>query len=316
MGSGVYSIYIKQSCFPVEAKLMLPRPRLPHWIKAYLPARFRATAPTIPAVRLSGVIMSAGRLPLSQDNLWLGSVATALEKAFSRKDAPAVALIINSPGGSAVQSHLIHRRIRSLAIEHNKTVLAFVEDAAASGGYMIACAADDIFADHSSVIGSIGVISSGFGFAKALEKFGVERRVIAAGEHKGMLDPFQPLNPDDVERLKLLQKDVHELFCTLVRERRGAKLKKDEAGLFTGEFWSGHQALDLGLVDGIGDIRAVLRERFGDKTKIELVHQERGFLSRRQPSVQVTNGLSLPPEFAGELLHALEARSLWSRLGL
>ncbi len=188
-----------------------------------------------------------------------------LERAFAFRKARAVALVINSPGGSAVQSHLIHGRIRALAAEHKVPVIAFVEDVGASGGYMIACAADEIVCDPSSIVGSIGVVGATFGLEKAIKKLGIERRVYTAGKNKAMLDPFLPENPEDVKRLKAIQQDIHETFIALVKARRGKKLKGPESALFSGEYWVGSKAVELGLADRLGDIRAVLRERFGDE---------------------------------------------------
>ena len=186
---------------------------------------------------------------------------------------------INSPGGAAAQSHLIHRRIRALADEKKLPVIAFVEDVAASGGYMIACAADEIVADASSIVGSIGVVGGSFGFDKLIEKIGVERRLYTSGENKAMLDPFLPEKPEDVERLKALQREIHESFIALVKERRGAKLDSRETALFSGAYWTGQRGRELGLVDAVGDLRTVLRERYGDKVRTPLI-AERGLLVR------------------------------------
>ncbi|MGB6654717.1 MAG: S49 family peptidase, partial [Xanthobacteraceae bacterium] len=230
----------------------------------------------------------------------------------------AVALAINSPGGSPVQSHLIFRRIRELADEHKRPVIAFVEDAGASGGYMIACAGDEIIADPHSIVGSIGVVGRSFGFDKLIAKIGVERRLYTSGEHKAMLDPFLPENPDDVERLKNLQRHIHEDFIALVKSRRGAKLQGPENDLFSGEYWTGRKAMELGLVDAIGDLRGTLRERFGDKVVTPLVTAERGFLGRRilgvaqSDGTQAIAGLGL----AEDVISALEARAIWARYGL
>ena len=232
--------------------------------------------------------------------------------------AAAVALSINSPGGSPVQSHLIFRRIRELADEHKRPVIAFIEDAGASGGYMIACAGDEIIADPYSIVGSIGVVGGSFGFDKLIAKIGVERRLYTSGEHKAMLDPFLPENPDDVERLKKLQRHIHEDFIALVKSRRGAKLQGPENDLFSGEYWTGRKALELGLVDAIGDLRGTLRERFGDKVVTPLITAERGFLGRRilgvarSDAMQAVAGLGL----AEDLISALEARAIWARYGL
>jgi serine protease SohB len=216
-----------------------------------------------------------------------------------------------------VQSHLIFRRIRELADQHKRHVIAFVEDAGASGGYMIACAADEIIADPSSIVGSIGVVGGSFGFDKLIEKLGVERRLYTAGEHKAMLDPFLPEKPDDVERLKSLQRNIHADFIALVKSRRGAKLTGPENDLFSGEYWTGRRALELGLIDAIGDLRGVLRERFGDKVVTPLVRVERGFLARRIFSAGGdAMQIGSPAGFAEDLISALEARAIWARYGL
>jgi len=222
-----------------------------------------------------------------------------------------VALLINSPGGSPVQSHLIYRRIRQLAAENNRPVIAFAEDVAASGGYMIACAADEIFCDPSSIIGSIGVVGGSFGFAKLLEKLGIERRLYTSGEHKAMLDPFLPEKPDDVDRLKTVQREIHEGFIELVKRSRGARLKGPEKTLFSGEYWTGTKALALGLADAIGDLRSTLRTRFGEDVYTPLISPTRGWLGRVQPGV-----LRGQNNLAEELITALEARAIWSRYGL
>lgn len=239
-----------------------------------LPASMRSNAVTIPVIRLHGTIMSGGNQ--FRPNLSLASTAALIEKAFAFKDAPAVAISINSPGGSPVQSRLIYKRIRDLAEEKKKHVLVFVEDVAASGGYMIAVAGDEIIADPSSVVGSIGVVSAGFGFQDLIKKIGVERRVHTAGQNKSILDPFQPEKPDDVARLKDLQLEIHQTFIDLVNQRRGLKLK-DDPELFTGMFWTGMKGLELGLIDGLGDMRSFLRQRYGEKTRLQLVAPARGF---------------------------------------
>ena len=263
----------------------------------------------MPVVRLSGVI-GAG-LPFSQ-SLTLAGVAKTLDKAFAMKDAAAVALLINSPGGAPVQSHLIHKRIRALAQEKNRHVFAFVEDAAASGGYMIACAADEIFADPMSIVGSIGVVSASFGFDKAMARLGVERRVYTAGTRKVTLDPFRPEQPEDVERFDALLRETHTVFADLVRARRGDALEGDDAQLFSGEFWLGGQALELGLVDGLGDIRAVLRARYGEKVEMPLVQTGSSLPWRR------SGGLAsmFARQGAEGALAAAEERAMWARFGL
>jgi serine protease SohB len=277
-------------------------------LRPILPRRLRSDTPAVPVVRLSGVIGFSTPL---RPGLTLANIARPLERAFRMAQARAVALLINSPGGSPVQSHLIYRRIRQLAAENNRPVIAFAEDVAASGGYMIACAADEIFCDPSSIIGSIGVVGGSFGFAKLLEKLGIERRLYTSGEHKAMLDPFLPEKPDDVDRLKTVQREIHEGFIELVKRSRGARLKGPEKTLFSGEYWTGTKALALGLADAIGDLRSTLRTRFGEDVYTPLISPTRGWLGRVQPGV-----LRGQNNLAEELITALEARAIWSRYGL
>ena len=279
-----------------------------------IPARFRSDTTVVPVVRLTGVIGFSTPL---RPGITISGVARLLDRAFSYKRAKAVALIINSPGGSPVQSHLVFRRIRQLADEKKLPVIVFIEDVGASGGYMLACAGDEIFCDVSSIVGSIGVVGATFGFDKAIGKLGIERRVYTAGERKVMLDPFLPENPDDVARLKAIQEDIHEAFISLVKSRRGAKLTGPESALFSGEYWAGEQALRFGLVDGFGEVRSVLRERFGDKVLMPLV-ADRGWFGRRVSGVG-SGGLvrALAGEsLAEDLLSAAEARAIWGRYGL
>ncbi|MGH6682699.1 MAG: S49 family peptidase, partial [Pseudolabrys sp.] len=248
--------------------------------------------------------------------LMLSSTARSLERAFSTRNARAVALIINSPGGSPSQSHLIFRRIRQLATEKKLPVIAFIEDVGASGGYMLACAADEIVCDQFSIVGSIGVVGGSFGFPKLMEKLGVERRLYTAGERKVMLDPFQPEKPEDVKRIKAIQKDIHEHFIALVKDRRAARLKGNEKTLFSGEFWTAQAAIGLGLADGIGDLRSTLRERYGDKVRTPLISASRGFFGRRIPALGSLDALARRPGLADDFISALETRALWSRYGL
>lgn len=266
--------------------------------------------PVVPVVRLTGAIGFSTPL---KPGLTLASSAKLLDRAFAMKNAKAVALIINSPGGSPVQSHLIYKRIRLLAAEKKKKVIAFVEDVAASGGYMIACAADEIVGDPSSIVGSIGVISASFGFDKAIKKLGIERRVYTAGEHKMSLDPFQPEKPDEIQRLKALQKDIHAMFIDLVKKSRGKKLHGPEKTLFSGEFWVGEQALQYGLIDKLGDMKSVLRERYGKNVETPLIAPPSSWLSRKTPGVSAD---FLEADWAGTLISAVETRSLWARYGL
>jgi serine protease SohB len=296
----------------------LPQPsfssRMFEAIKPVLPRRLRGDIPIVPVVRLTGVIGFSTPL---KPGLTLTGIARALERAFSMRHARAVALLINSPGGSPVQSHLIFRRIRQLAEEKGLHVLAFVEDVGASGGYMIACAADEIVCDISSIVGSIGVVGGGFGFDKLLEKAGIERRLYTSGERKAMLDPFLPEKPEDVKRLKQIQNEIHEGFIALVKDRRGPKLAGPEKTLFSGEYWAGSTAVELGVADAIGDIRAFLRERYGEEVLMPLVAPERGFFGRRLRGVGSEIDLfARHPGWAEDMVSALEARALWSRYGL
>jgi signal peptide peptidase SppA len=285
---------------------------LPERLQFLLPDRYRSYAhPVVPVVRLSGAIGAA--VPFRQ-GLAMSSVAPLLERAFSVPGAKAVALVINSPGGSAAQSHLIFKRVRALSEEKKLPVIAFVEDAAASGGYMIACAADEIYADPASIVGSIGVVSASFGFQELIARIGVERRVHTAGENKAMLDPFKPENPEDVARLKGLQRKIHEVFVDLVRSRRGEKLNDSYEDLFSGAFWVGAEALDLGLVDGLGDIRTILRQRFGEKVQFRMIEPARPpLLGRLLGRRSLTSGSLIDPS---EVVGALEERAAWARLGL
>ncbi|GAB5508249.1 MAG: S49 family peptidase [Rhizobiaceae bacterium] len=281
-----------------------------------LPKSMRPQGVTIPVVRLHGTIMASGGQ--FRPTLSLASTAGVLQKAFSMRDAPAVAISVNSPGGSPVQSRLIYKRIRDLAEEKNKLVIMFVEDVAASGGYMIAVAGDEIVADPSSIVGSIGVISAGFGFTELIKKIGVDRRVYTAGNNKSVLDPFQPEKKEDVERLKALQLDVHETFIELVKERRGGKLA-DNPDLFTGQFWTGKASLELGLVDEIGDMRSFLQQRYGEKTQLRLISPPRGLFGRKL-SLFGSGGDEMPAQAAAGLVKGfaeeLEERALWARFGL
>jgi serine protease SohB len=284
-------------------------------LRPVLPRRFRTDIPVVPVVRLSGLVGFSTPL---RPGLTVASVARTLDRAFSWRRARAVALTINSPGGSPAQSHLIFRRIRQLAEQHERPVLAFVEDVGASGGYMIACAADEIICDPSSVVGSIGVVGGSFGLHRLIDKLGIERRLYTSGERKAMLDPFLPEKPEDVERLKAIQKEIHDNFIALVKARRGDKLHTEEANLFSGEYWTGQRALELGLVDGIGDLRATLRERYGDKVMLPLISAERGLFGRRLPGVGLVGVDELygRPGLAEEIVSALEARAIWGRFGL
>ncbi|MCJ2132003.1 S49 family peptidase [Methylobacterium sp. E-045] len=288
---------------------------LPRYLHPMVPKAWRNRKPTVAVIRLNGVIGAVSPL---RSGLSMATVASSLESGFGMADVSAVALVINSPGGSPAQSHLIHRRIRALAVEKKLPVYAFVEDVAASGGYMIACAADEIIADPTSLIGSIGVVSAGFGFDKLIERIGIERRVHTQGEAKAMLDPFRPENPEDLVRLKAIQADVQDLFTTLVNERRPA-VRAGRENLFTGAVWTGRQALPLGLVDELGDVRTTLRARFGDDVVLKLVAEKQGSfvgrLLRRAVPGSTMIGLA-GTGLAADALAAIEERAAWARYGL
>jgi len=291
-------------------------PGLMDRLQSLLPARLRRGAAVVPVVRLSGVI---GAVTPLRPGMTLSGVAKTLERAFATKHAKAVALVINSPGGSPVQSRQIYLRIRQLAAEKGLPVLVFVEDVAASGGYMIACAGDEIYCDPSSILGSIGVVGGSFGFQEAIRKIGVERRLYTAGAHKAMLDPFLPENPDDVARLKALQREIHAIFIALVKQSRSGRLKGPDDELFTGEYWAGETSVKLGLADGIGDLRSTLRARYGDKVLTPVIAPSGGLLSgllgRRSPgagSLAALDGIGGLPD---DLISALETRAIWAKFG-
>jgi len=282
----------------------------------WVPVRFRRGTAVVPVVRLSGVI---GAVTPLRPGMTLAALARLLERAFSFRNAKAVALLINSPGGSPVQSRQIYLRIRQLSAEKQIPVLAFVEDVAASGGYMIACAADEIFCDPSSILGSIGVVGGSFGLQELIRKIGVERRLYTAGEHKAMLDPFLPENPDDVARLKAIQREIHAIFIQLVKKSRGARLKGADDVLFTGEYWAGETAVSLGLADAVGDLRSTLRARYGEKVLTPLIAPASGVLGglfgRRAPGAGALAALDGATGLPDELISALESRAIWAKFG-
>ena len=282
----------------------------------FVPARLRRGVAVVPVVRLSGVI---GAVTPLRPGMSLTGVAKTLERAFAMKNAKAVALMINSPGGSPVQSRQIYLRIRQLAAEKKLPVLVFVEDVAASGGYMIACAGDEIFCDPSSILGSIGVVGGAFGFQDLIKKIGVERRLYTAGEHKAMLDPFLPEDPEDVARVKALQREIHAIFIALVKQSRGGRLKGADHVLFTGEYWAGETSVSLGLADAIGDLRSTLRARYGDKVLTPVIAPATGMLSsllgRRSAGAGTLTSLDGIAGLPDELISALETRAIWAKFG-
>ncbi|HEY8577832.1 MAG TPA: S49 family peptidase [Devosia sp.] len=271
-----------------------------HWLQRLL-GRGKTV---IPVIRLHGVIAAEQR----QGRLNIATVEPLLKRGFSIKSAPAVAIVINSPGGSPVQSRLIAKRIRDLAEEHGKPVLVFVEDAAASGGYFIAVAGNEIFVDPSSIVGSIGVIMAGFGFVGALEKLGIERRVHTAGNNKSTLDPFLPEKASDVERIKQFELDIHQVFIDFVKQRRAGRLRADDEVLFTGEWWTGLRGVELGLVDGIGDLHGTLRERYGKDIALKVIAPKRPWFGLPR--------LSFGANLSSDLAATVEDRITWGRFGL
>ena len=260
----------------------------------------------VPHVRLSGVIGSVGRFRQGID---FSGQQEIIKKAFSFKKAKAIAISVNSPGGSPVQSHLIHDYIRQLAKKNKKKVIVFAEDVAASGGYLIACAGDEIYGNSSSIVGSIGVISASFGFQDAIKKIGIQRRVYTAGKNKSTLDPFKEEEEEDIERIKKLQLELHSDFINVVKKSRGSKLKDPEKNnTFTGEFWSGSASLKLGLIDGIGNAEQILREKFGENVVIKKLEKPKGFIARKLSS-------SLDSQI-DSIANAIEERALWQKFGL
>ena len=258
----------------------------------------------VPHIKLSGVIGNVGKFRQGID---FSSQEEIIKKAFSIKKASVVAVTINSPGGSPVQSHLIYKYIREQAKKNKKKVMVFAEDVAASGGYLIACAGDEIYANSSSIIGSIGVIYSSFGFKDLIHKIGVQRRVYTAGKNKSTLDPFLDEKQEDIERLKNIQLELHKDFIDVVEESRGVKLKKETGiELFSGEFWSGRKAKDLGLIDGIGNADQILREKFGEEVVIKKFEKSKGWLAKK---------LSSSEDHANKIISILEERSIWQRYG-
>ncbi len=288
--------------------------QIPDWIKGiakYLPGK---GDPVVSVVSLSGVIGAMGGF---RKGLSLSSIEPVLERAFKPKKLVAVALSINSPGGSPVQSALIASRIRALAEEKEVPVYAFAEDVAASGGYWLACAADEIYADGNSIIGSIGVVSGGFGFPELLKRYGIERRLHTSGDKKAMLDSFSPEKAADVKHLKSLQKEIHDGFIDMVQVRRGDRLKGADKELFSGAFWTGATAVELGLIDGLGDLRSVMRDRFGEDLNIRKIEEHQSFFKRKfgLSFNTSTTGSDVAGDLGHGLISAVEERLIWNRFG-
>lgn len=265
--------------------------------------------PKVAIIRMAGVIADS---TVKRGGISFARYEKLIEEAFEVHKLQAVALIINSPGGSPAQSSLIGSQIRRLAEDKQIPVYAFVEDVAASGGYWIACAADEIYAQESSIVGSIGVISAGFGFQKFIEKHDVERRVYTSGKEKGFLDPFQEEKPSDVKRLKTLQSEIHTQFKDWVNDRRADKLSASDKDLFEGQFWVGTQGLELGIIDGIGDYRSVLKDKHGEDIKFKEFKAEKGLASVLSPGAK----MALPASWSDDLLETIENKGVWGRYGL
>ena len=264
--------------------------------------------PVVSVLRFEGVILPRAR----RNAISLASHAAAIERAFRLPGLVAVAIVVNSPGGAPVQSALLHRRIRQLADEKKVPVIAFAEDVAASGGYWLALAGDEIFGEETSLLGSIGVITGSFGVHELINRLGIERRLFTSGTHKSLLDPFLPVNPEDVERLTILQQDIHRAFKDHVRRRRAGKIDAADESLFNGDVLTGHMAAERGLIDGIGEVRTVMRARYGENVRLRAIPTER----RRPVWGRLPFTAREPADFVGDLTEWLEARLLWSRFGL
>lgn len=267
----------------------------------------------VAVLRLNGVIGQMGGM---RRGLCLQSLEKRLEAAFKIRRLEAVALGVNSPGGAPAQSALIARRVRDLAEEREVPVFAFIEDVGASGGYWLACAGDEIYAQAGSIVGSIGVVSGGFGFTEMIAKLGIERRLHAAGAKKVMNDPFGPEKPAEVQHLKAVQKEIHEDFIAMVKARRGGRLRGADRTLFSGAYWTGRQAEKMGLVDGIGELRGVMRERFGDDVRFKVFDERRSWLQRRFSMAGARPAGGGGFAFADDLIAAVEERLWWNRFGL
>jgi signal peptide peptidase SppA len=268
------------------------------------------TKPVVAVMRLEGVIGKGGSM---KSGLTISSLNKLIEKMFKIERLDAVCLCINSPGGSPVQSELISKRLTSLAKELGVPIYSFVEDVAASGGYWLACAGDKIFANKSSIIGSIGVISSGFGFHEAIGKMGIERRVIAEGKNKSVLDPFQPAKSSDVKLVKDLQKKIYEHFIETVKEHRKGRLTQTDEIIFNGEFWTGQKALDYGLIDGIDDLYSFIHKKYGNEVKVEYIENKQSWFKRK---LGMSNSKDTVQELTDTMLDRIEARFMAGKFDL
>ena len=266
----------------------------------------------VPVVLLSGIIGNVGGL---RNGITISSIENLLEKAFKIKNPAAVAIIINSPGGSPVQSSLIYKRIKKLAKKNKSKVIFFVEDVAASGGYYIACAGDEIYVDENSIVGSIGVIYASFGFDKLIKKYGIERRVFTTGKYKSILDSFQKQKLSDVKKLKSIQIEIFKNFKEVVLKSRGKKINKKNKNIFSGSFWAGKEAIKLGLVDGIGDLKTVMEKKFGEKLRYIPIKPKKSFLKSILSKSFYSRDLVDTKKIINDMMSYMESRNIWGRYG-
>ena len=267
---------------------------------------------TIPVVYMSGIIGNIGGL---RKGITLTSIEDLLEKAFNIKKSAAVAIIINSPGGSPVQSSLIYKRIKKLAKKNKTKVIFFVEDVAASGGYYIACAGDEIYVDENSIVGSIGVIYTSFGFDKLIKKYGIERRIFTTGKYKSILDSFQKQKLSDVKKLKSIQTEIFKNFKDIVLKSRIKKINKQNKNIFSGSFWTGKEAIKLGLVDGIGDLKTIMEKKFGEKLRYVPIKPKKSFLKGILSKSFYSKDLLDTKKIINDMMTYMESRNIWGRYG-
>ena len=266
----------------------------------------------IPVIYISGIIGNIGGL---RKGITISSIEDLLEKAFKIKNSAAVAIIINSPGGSPVQSSLIYKRIKKLAKKNNTKVIFFVEDVAASGGYYIACAGDEIYVDENSIVGSIGVIYASFGFNKLIKKYGIERRIFTTGKYKSILDSFQKQKLSDVKKLKSIQTEIFKNFKDVVLKSRIKKINKQNKNIFSGSFWAGKEAIKLGLVDGIGDLKTIMEKKFGEKLRYVPIKPKKSFLKGILSKSFYSKDLVDTKKIINDMMTYMESRNIWGRYG-
>ena len=266
----------------------------------------------IPVVYISGIIGNIGGL---RKGITISSIEDLLEKAFKIKNSSAIAIIINSPGGSPVQSSLIYKRIKKLAKKNKTKVIFFVEDVAASGGYYIACAGDEIYVDENSIVGSIGVIYTSFGFDKLIKKYGIERRIFTTGKYKSILDSFQKQKLSDVKKLKSIQTEIFKNFKDIVLKSRIKKINKQNKNIFSGSFWTGKEAIKLGLVDGIGDLKTIMEKKFGEKLRYVSIKPKKSFLKGILSKSFYSKDLLDTKKIINDMMTYMESRNIWGRYG-